>query len=312
MGVEISIIVCTHNRYDVLDAAILAIEAQDLPREAFELILVDNSTDATAQQSYLSRLDLLCEHQILIEAQPGLSRARNIGARAARAPIVAYVDDDAEPRPNWAAEMLAAFARHPKAGVIGGPVRPIWPAPRPPWLHPWLEGFLTILDLGEAERELQGREWLAGTNIGFRREALIAAGMFDERLGRIGRYLLSNEEVLVTRRMVAMGFSAIYAPSVEMRHTVHRERLTPSWFRRRAFWQTVSDFYLEDDKTAFTDNVETLLALGDRLPARERGFAGLFKDVDDPDVFYAEIQAIGALARLMANDGRDLRDFLRG
>ena len=46
----LSIIICTHNRVDLLDDAIQSVLVQDYPRELYELIVVDNaSTDHTHQ-----------------------------------------------------------------------------------------------------------------------------------------------------------------------------------------------------------------------------------------------------------------------
>lgn len=49
------------------------------------------------------------------ETNRGLAAARNTGIRAASAPIVAFLDDDCEPEPEWARELLDAY----EDGVIG-------------------------------------------------------------------------------------------------------------------------------------------------------------------------------------------------
>ena len=93
--------------------------------------------------------------------------------------------------------------------------------------------YLTIIDLGHELRELSAGEWLAGCNISFDRVSLIAAGGFSTRLGRMGSgsTLLSNEEIEASERVRAIGKLAIYTP---VEHVISPERLTPSWFRRRA------------------------------------------------------------------------------
>ena len=49
------------------------------------------------------------------EINRGLAAARNTGIRAATAPVVAFLDDDCEPEPEWARELLDAY----DDGVIG-------------------------------------------------------------------------------------------------------------------------------------------------------------------------------------------------
>jgi glycosyltransferase involved in cell wall biosynthesis len=112
-----------------------------------------------------------------------------------------------------------------------------------------LLSYLTVIDLGHELRELSAGEWLAGCNISFDRVSLIAAGGFSTRLGRMGSgsTLLSNEEIEASERVRAMGKLAIYTPKAVVEHVIPPERLTPSWFRRRASWQAVSDLLSEPE-----------------------------------------------------------------
>src|SRR6202035_1229933 len=94
-------------------------------------------------------------------------------------------------------------------GALG---EPIWPDSAPTWLHKWQQGFLTIVDLGDDLRPLQDGEWLAGTNIAFQAAALKRAGGFSENLGRTGTSLLSNEELVVSRKIRDSRLQAYYHP----------------------------------------------------------------------------------------------------
>ncbi len=312
MTLDLSIVICTHNRYELLLEAITSVEVQDLSPSRYELIVVDNSTELALQKDFWDATDISCPHQIILEPVPGLSRARNIGVMAAKGRFVAFMDDDARAPVNWARETVGVFDRHELAGVVGGPVRPIWPVPRPPWLHKWLEGFLTIVDRGETERVLDAKEWVAGTNIAFHRERLIAAGLFEERLGRIGKLLLSNEELLVTNKLKSAGYSTVYNPNMAMNHIVHADRINQAWFRKRIFWQVVSDLFTSNDEgTPFEDRVSKILDYQTKLTPKNRGLPGLFADTESADLFYAQMEALSNLVRLMADDGRDWRAFLQ-
>jgi glycosyltransferase involved in cell wall biosynthesis len=312
MTVDLSIIICTFNRYDVLTEAIAAVEQQDLDAQRFELLIIDNSSDKNAQSQYREGLDIVCQHRYLVEDTPGLSRARNRGVRAAAAPIVAFMDDDARPSLTWASAIVATFAAADDAAIVGGPVRPIWPSGRPSWLHEWLEGFLTIVDRGPVMRELQPGEWLAGTNIAFRKDLLEQAGLFEENLGRIGRLLLSNEELKISDRIRSLGYKTLYVPELEMRHHVHADRITQAWMRRRVFWQTVSDLFVTGGgaESSFDQDVELLLSFLAELPRRHRGPSGLFVDLDEPAMFHKQTQALSAMIRLVATEGQTLEHFV--
>ena len=83
------------------------------------------------------------------ETKQGLSHARNAGIAAARAPIIAFTDDDVRVGPDWLAAIMRTVRAYPGVSVVGGKVLPIWPAPPPPWLTPEHWGPLALVDYGE-------------------------------------------------------------------------------------------------------------------------------------------------------------------
>jgi GT2 family glycosyltransferase len=314
MSPLITVVICTFNRFDLLPDAIASIELQDFPADSFELIVVDNSDDLEAQERFRNGLEITCEHRYLTEARPGLSRARNIGVNAAVSEIVAFMDDDAKATPDWLTHIAATFSQHTRAGITGGPVRPIWTVARPQWLNPWLEPYLTILDRGASIRVLPPNEWLAGTNIAFRTQPLKQVGLFPENLGRIGQLLLSNEELIVSDKLRALGYDVLYNPEIIVHHRVHAERVNQSWLRRRVFWQAISDLFAATTGTTTHADPDTdihrVLDYLARLAPRDRGTMGLFLDLDDPQLFTEQTEAIAALVRFLAGDSGDWRRIL--
>jgi glycosyltransferase involved in cell wall biosynthesis len=300
----ITVVICTHNRYDVLPDAMASIESQSVPPGALDLVVVDNSTDHASQEAFWSNRTL-ANGRILFDRVPGLSRARNTGLREARAPVIAYMDDDAVAVPEWCAALLAAFSELADAGIVGGPVEPIWPVEAPPWLHKWQRGFLTIVDHGEQRRPLNDNEWLAGTNIGFRTSALREAGGFNEALGRIGQSLLSNEELAVASKIKASGLLSYYEPSARVLHRVHGNRATQQWLRRRVCWQVISDLLTATPKMEGEIPWKRLAGYQRPLPPEMRGIRGLFLDTQDPEIFYKQCEALEAVMYLALSDGRD-------
>ena len=248
--IALSAVICTYNRYDLLPAAIESLVNQNLPADSFEVIVVDNSPDQAGAARFGQRYEGLSNLTYLVEPKPGLSNARNRGTAAARGRVVAFIDDDARACASWAEELLHAHAVFDgRAGIAGGPIVPRWTDEKPAWIGEPLLSYLTVIDLGHELRELSAGEWLAGCNISFDRVSLIAAGGFSMRLGRMGSgsTLLSNEEIEASERVRAMGKLAIYTPKAVVEHVILPERLTPSWFRRRAAWQAVSDLLSEPE-----------------------------------------------------------------
>jgi glycosyltransferase involved in cell wall biosynthesis len=110
---KISVVVPTHNRRQVLPRAIQSVLAQDEPD--FELIIVDDcSTDATPD--YLASLHDPRICSLRAERNVGCAAARNLGLEAARADIVAFLDDDDVYLQHRLSAPLAVFAREPQVG----------------------------------------------------------------------------------------------------------------------------------------------------------------------------------------------------
>lgn len=248
---RITVAVCTYDRYELLDSCLAALAAQLLPTTEFECIVVDNSPSRARSLAESQRHAGHRNLRWLHEATPGLSNARNVAAREARTPLIAYVDDDAIPEPDWLSQMLEAFDTlgEEYAGV-GGKILPIFSAPRPQWLSDKLLGYVSVVDLGDETRALQPKEWVAGANIAYRVSALRQAGGFSTALGRVGSgiSLMSNDETELAERLAAKGGRMGYAGRATVRHLVEKSRLNQEWFRRRIAWQAVSDYVRHPQK----------------------------------------------------------------
>jgi glycosyltransferase involved in cell wall biosynthesis len=311
---RIAAAICTYERYDLLPGAIESALAQSLPAGAFHVVVVDNSPDpersAREAAAFGARDNLLWHH----EPRPGLSNARNVAARLAQAPLVAYLDDDARADAVWLERIADCFDHYGDGvQVVGGRIRPWWGAPRPDWLADELLGDITVVDLGPDRRLLNEGEWVAGANIAFRIAALEAAGWFDTSLGRTGggASLLSSEETALTDRIRALGGLVAYDPLAAVDHWVDPERLTQRWFRRRAAWQAVSD-YLRDPKGRLARREESWASVKAFLlqqnPA-DRTLRGLALEQASAEDFRWQVSAtFNAVTALLA--GLDERDDL--
>ncbi|MGD0191526.1 MAG: glycosyltransferase family 2 protein [Rhizomicrobium sp.] len=298
-------VICTYNRYDVLGDAIASLESQGVDPDRLEILIVDNSTDTQSQAAYWNQNVVPANARLIIDPVPGLSRARNTALRQARGDIIAYIDDDAIALPGWAGALIDIFARHETAGSAGGPVEPIWPATQPAWLHKLHRGYFTIVDLGETARALAQGEWLAGTNIAFRKPVLEKTGGFNEGLGRIRNSLMSNEELAVSAQVAELGYQSWYTPEARVMHRVHDDRVSQHWLRRRVSWQAVSDLLADPKKFDADTCWNRLAAYLSGLPVEMRGVRGLFLDTPDPDTFYDQTLALEAFLFLALNQGRD-------
>jgi glycosyltransferase involved in cell wall biosynthesis len=191
---DLAVVICSLNGAVGVDRCLRALARQTI-RSRLEIVLVDDgSTDSTSDVGRRHGVRVI-RHQV----NQGLAAARNSGLSASSAPLVAFLDDDCEPEPGWAQELITGY----EDGVtgVGGPVLPVAPAG-------FMSGFLSRnnpltpleADLAKSEKiayrfylylkrqwmpaELSGRRDVyafVGANMSFRRQALIDAGRFDER-----------------------------------------------------------------------------------------------------------------------------------
>lgn len=234
---RLTVAVCTHDRRDYLHRALASLSRQTLAPELFEVLVVDNASRDGTRDTVASHQATMPHLRYAHEPHLGLSTARNTALTGSRAPLIAYLDDDAVATPGWAAAIVTAFASaRPIPGAVGGPIDAIWESERPEWLPDELVAYLTVLDRGPIARALDvRREPIFGANMAFAVAALREVGGFDARLGRVGQALLSGEETLILRRLARAGREVHYAPSARVGHHVPAARLTPTWFIERAY-----------------------------------------------------------------------------
>lgn len=298
---EIAAIICTHNRDSYLGAAIDSLLRQDCTD--YEIIVVDNASSDRTKSVVEQRLDnsLL---KYIYEPELGLSVARNRGARETTAPILAYLDDDAVASPQWLRVITQAYRENDKLAIAGGRVTLILPEGRaslPKWLSKEMAGALGSYDLGDKIVYLDNPNLTPrGLNYSLRRSFLEEIGGFDPNLGRVGKNLLSNEELLMTELALEKDWQVAYLPEALAAHNVAPERLQPKWFINRTWWQGISECYREE--------IAGRNGLGQFQRGGERMIRGLYKSLkyfNDPaerfDNFLYAYGQLGYFRAVMQN-----------
>ncbi|MCK6530789.1 glycosyltransferase [Myxococcota bacterium] len=179
-----------------------SIRALDPPPEAI-LIVDDGSRDGTAGAARGAGLRVLSHPR-----NRGLAAARNTAWRAADTDVVAYLDADVRPPPDWIGRIRAGLADPDVAGLGGwnreGPPRSAADRFRarhwPQWGGPTATG---------------AAPWLVGACAAYRRSALEAVSGFDERFRSHG------EDVEIGLRLNARGFRLAYDPDLTVSHARH-------------------------------------------------------------------------------------------
>lgn len=202
LPLPVSLIIVSRHRPAALARAVAAVRLLD--HRAVELIVV-------ADPAALAEVPLHGAKTVAFDT-PNISAARNAGLARAAGAVVAFLDDDAVPEPDWLCRLTEPFADPAVLSATGfvrgrngfsyqwraaeldrlGRDRPL-AVPPGPSLHPARHGRVVKTQ---------------GTNCAFRRDALLAAGGFDPAF----RFYL--DEADVNRRLGPLGLTAVVPEAV--------------------------------------------------------------------------------------------------
>ena len=215
-------VICTRNRPEDLSQCLEAVKRLSYPR--FEVLVVDNAPADERARVVAGRWGA----RYTVEPAVGLSRARNRGARECGTEIVAYLDDDSIPEPDWLGAVVREF-EDSQVMVVTGQTLPLRVETEAERLFELLGGF----DTGSQERRVLDREcpeWFEvasfggignGGNMAFRRSAFDLWPGFDERLGA-GTWLPGGEEHHAFFGLIDRGYRVVYTPLAVVRHPYPR------------------------------------------------------------------------------------------
>lgn len=198
----VSVVVPTMGRPQLLQRCLLALLRQSCDPQAYEIVVANDRPDAATHAAVtdLQRLHPRAQLRYLpVTGGTGPAHARNAGWRFARAPVIAFTDDDTLPDPDWLADGLRALQRENAAAVSGNTVVPLADAPT------------------DYERDAAGleRAEFVTANCFLRREALVAVGGFDERFRAAWR-----EDSDLQFALLEQGRRVVRAPDAIVVHPV--------------------------------------------------------------------------------------------
>jgi GT2 family glycosyltransferase len=223
---DVCVVVPSHDRALRLRWLLNALEDQTLARDRFEVVVVhdydDADTDAILDRHPLRDAGVL-RHERIPPGTGRPSRQRNIGWRAARAPLIAFTDDDCRPTPSWLEELLAVARRNPGAIVQGATD-----------FDPYeLDVFASPHHRTVVEREPPGK-FAQTCNVLYPRDVLERVGGFDEQMPAP-----AGEDLDLATRARAAGAAYVGAPGALTYHCVESYSLL-GMLRLNRKWQDIA------------------------------------------------------------------------
>ncbi len=201
----LSVIVPAYNCPGVLRQSLEALRASDLPRERWELIVVDDgSTDDTARLA-----STLADRVLSTTNGPcGPGTARNVGASAARGDVVVFIDADVLVAPTVLSQFAEIFAGQPDVAAAFGAYD------QQPGHESFLSQYRNLLHhYVHTESAGDATTFWAGCGA-VRRDIFLAVGGFDAQ-----RYPRPQiEDIELGYRLHDRGHRILLAPQVQGKH----------------------------------------------------------------------------------------------
>jgi GT2 family glycosyltransferase len=217
---EIAVVVPSHDRPIRLRWLLNSLEEQTLDRRRFEVVVAHDSrgpeTEALLRTHPLAQEGVL-RHVTLEPSSGSAAKLRNAGWRAARAPTIAFTDDDCRAPEAWLEQAVRSARENPGAIVQGMTVGdPEEQGNRhSPWPH--------------SQRIIPPRPWAQTCNILYPRELLERVGGFEE-----DPPLLAGEDTDLALRAQDAGAPYVGDPEVLTWHAVEGGYLPQ---RLRSLWR---------------------------------------------------------------------------
>ncbi len=204
---SLSVIIPTYNRVDILLLTLAAIENQTLPKNAFEVIVVDDGSNKRNRQR-LKRYEPSYQYKLLEKEHGGLASSRNLGADHAKGDILYFLDDDVIPALDTLEQHLRSHERAPEPLAVVGSLPYPMDISRNCFL--WYLEKRTHYDLYKNPKKYSGGEPplppLNG-NSSIPRDLFFKIGKYDESFKHYG-----GEDLELGYRLAKAGVRFIYNP----------------------------------------------------------------------------------------------------
>ena len=197
----ISVVIPAYNEEGSILACLESLNRQTIPRDQYELIVVDGNSRDRTRELAAPLADL-----VFIQTSAKVGGARNDGIQRARGEIVATTDADCVVPPDWLERILADFSHYHPVQLYGT----VYPREGGLGNHLALAFANTFSRLGYWTRTLY---YTLGCNTAFDRQAFLAAGMY--------RVIDAGDDLEIALRMKKLG-RVVLDPSLKVGFSMRR------------------------------------------------------------------------------------------
>lgn len=249
----ISVIIPTRNRAVMLAEALESLFHQDLDKNEFEVLVIDNGSKDQTTEVLDQYRDKIINFHTFYESEPGLHVGRHLGLKEARGEVLVFIDDDIEANKSWLSSIATAFSDSDVV-LAGGNNLPLFIEPPPEWLlKMWRrsngKSYKAITELSVIEFDYTSCSEISpylvwGCNFAIRKNILLKAGGFHpDGMPKDLLMYRGDGETHISRYIADNRLKCIFIPGATIKHKVTPERMSVDYFKRRGFSEGISHSY---------------------------------------------------------------------
>lgn len=234
---QLSIVICSYNRASYIGDALTSLYEQSSGLTNFEAIVVDNnSTDHTAEVYQTWRTaHPLGNFTYTSEIQQGASYARNTGATLSKGSWLCFMDDDAVATPDYVKNIIHHIQDQPFIVGFGGRIIPKYIPAEPKWMSHYVSSLVGNFDYAPNACAFENGKYPLESNMIVNKEVYESIGGFNTALpGVVGTLRIGGEGKELFFKIMALGHTIYYDPSICVHHVVEVKKLTSEYMYRVA------------------------------------------------------------------------------
>ncbi|MEE9335545.1 MAG: glycosyltransferase family 2 protein [Granulosicoccaceae bacterium] len=224
---RVAICICTYKRPDGL-TKLLDKLTQLTPATPDAVVVIDNHKDGEGA-AVCSRLAASYPFELhyAIEAEPGISYARNSAVSLAlqqQADLIAFLDDDEWPEPNWLTELIRVQT-DTDADAVGGPTLSVFPPNSPESLtsNPYYGADMSIEDGSRCHLQAAGNFIIRASTI-----SDMGPAFFRTEFAHSG-----GEDLAFFLTLTQKGARMAWAANAVVHEAVPANRMSRDWLKGR-------------------------------------------------------------------------------
>ncbi len=258
---KFSVIVPSYNSARTLPGCIKALLSQNISRNDYEIIVVDDGSTDNTRAVMKSFTDKNKNIRYVYQKNKGPAAARNLGARKSRGSILLFTDSDCVPERSWIREMVKPFQDSKIVGVAGAYGKNLE--------NSVISRFVTyeIEDRYKKMKKMQEIDFIGTYAAAYRKREFFKTGGFDESFKTA-----SGEDPALSFEMTKYG-KLVFQPSAHVAH--HHPN-------------TLKKLLKQKYKTGYW-----------RVPLYRKYPKKIFKHSYTPKIFYFELALLGLTLLLL-------------